>query len=288
MEDVESAVDEALSVGDARVMVRRAEGTASVETEAGEDDMQQALLAQRYRLEFQPVVAVDAGEVLHEALVRLESRQGELYTPGQFLERARQLGLQDVLDRWVIEHAIRQVWARAEDDVDIHLIVKLMPQERHIRQMVDYLVEAREAKTWQKPVRLYVSLPEPWIATHMDRMQALLESLSASNIGCVMEQAGSTSQTERIVDRLPVDFIKLSHEMTQKALSDPKEQARVRRLLEKMAGRGGVIASGVEDARAFSALWGLGVRLFQGYFIEAPGEGLDRDTSVHVDMDSSM
>ncbi len=288
VEDVESAVDEALSEDDARAMVRRAEGTASVETEAGEDDMQQALLAQRYRLEFQPVVAVDAGEVLHEALVRLESRQGELYTPGQFLERARQLGLQDVLDRWVIEHAIRQVWARAEDDVDIHLIVKLMPQERHIRQMVDYLVEAREAKTWQKPVRLYVSLPEPWVATHMDRMQALLESLNTSNIGCVMEQAGSTSQTERIVDRLPVDFIKLSHEMTQKAVSDPKEQARVRRLLEKMAGRGGVIASGVEDARAFSALWGLGVRLFQGYFIEAPGEGLDRDTSVHVDMDSSM
>lgn len=283
MHEVEKALDRALS-GDVRVVAEQHEsgegGAVGVR-----DQMAEALLNRRFALEFQPVVAVEAGEVLHEALIRLQAEGGGLYSPGEFLNVARKLSLEHELDRWVVDEALEKVWAKAITDVDIQLIIKLMPHERHVDHMLRYLAEARSRYDWPRPMRVFIALPEPWVAGNLAGARRLVGRLHDESIGLVLEQAGDTHRTEEILREIRVSYLKLSHSLTQKAAVDPDAHDRVRTFQRMLAGTGEVIAAGVEDARAFSSLWALGIRLFQGYFIEAPAAGLDTEATLHVDMD---
>ncbi|RMF17931.1 MAG: EAL domain-containing protein [Gammaproteobacteria bacterium] len=283
MHEAEKALDRALT-GNARVVVERPE-TDQPGLSDEQDRMAEALLNRRFTLEFQPVVAVEAGEVLHEALIRLQDPGGGLYSPGEFLDVARKLNLDHELDRWVIDDALEKVWAKAVTDVDIQLIIKLMPHERHLDHMLRYLSEARTRYDWPRPVRVCVALPEPWVAHNLAGTRRLVGRLHDESIGFVLEQAGQTHRTEEILGELRVSYLKLSHALTRKAATEPDAQDRVRTFMRLLDGEGEVIAAGVEDARAFSTLWALGIRLFQGYFIEAPAANLETEATLHVDMD---
>lgn len=67
-------------------------------------DLQQRVPTDRYFLEFQPIVALQAptASLSYEVLIRMRGERGEVIPPGKFIGAAERNGLMSQIDRWVL------------------------------------------------------------------------------------------------------------------------------------------------------------------------------------------
>ena len=86
---------------------------------------------------------------------------------------------------------------------------------------------------------------------------------------------------ERLLDALPVDFIKLSPRYVR--IDDDAVRKELRDLVALAHERNmQVIAPRVEDARGAAALWSAGVDFIQGNFVQRAGHDLAFDFHASV------
>ena len=245
-----------------------------------EPRIMQAIENQSFKLVFQPVVNLDEADKLYECRVRLvdEDNNKELL-PKQFLPYIEKHQLQFDLDRWVSQQALRSLTSLSGlEREEVNLIVKVTPESYQFGQIINYIANLVRNSKLKGQHRLFLQVDESWAIAHQDSLKQEVKRLKSVGIGFIVDHAGQSDYTPELMKDTVPTMIKLDMGLVAE-FNDSEASAKKLSDLLGLANQSGVrvIAGTVEDAKVFASLWSMGVRYFQGYFIQQPGHSLDFD-----------
>jgi PAS domain S-box-containing protein len=205
----------------------------------------------------------------YEVLIRLKEEEQNLILPGSFLPFAEEHGMVPALDRWVVRHLLK--WAG----------------NTPARQKAIYSVNLSALTIGDPDFPEFVReqlRSHPLHGNHLcfefSEIDALAHQSEAANLigqlkplGCLfaMSGIGSNPLSFGVLQRMPVDYLKISGDVILNILRNPVDLAKVTAINRAAHSKGiGTIAEFVESAQTLAKLRELGVDLAQGFGISRP------------------
>lgn len=260
--DITGIADVATDVTDSRAAERELR-----ERIAWEEYISRAVNEGRLLVYSQPIIDVDTGALWgEELLVRMAGtrRPDDVVGPDRFLPQAARFGLMPVIDRFMIDAAMRL--ARAGRRVCVNVFPSSIQDLDHVEQLLAPLAaEPAVAPNLTFEITETEALASPGVArVFSDRLAALGAGLALDYFG-----TGYSSFTE--LRALRLQALKIDLSFVRNLAASPDDQ-RVVKLIIHIAREFGiaVTAEGVEDAGALELLREYGADRAQGYLIARP------------------
>ncbi|MEU0690776.1 putative bifunctional diguanylate cyclase/phosphodiesterase [Streptomyces uncialis] len=233
-----------------------------------------------FRLEYQPLVRLDGGELRGvEALVRWEHPQFGTLAPNRFIGLAEEDGSIVQLGRWVLRTACRQArrWQLDHPDtepvfVSVNVAVRQVWDSDLVADVADILAE-----TGLDPGLLQLELTESAVMGSAGRPLQALQSLSDMGVRIAIDDFGTGYSNLAYLSRLPVSVLKLDGSFVRGfryeggTHPNPADEVIVETLVQ-LAHRLGltVTAECVETAGQAARLRGIGCDTAQGWLYSRP------------------
>jgi diguanylate cyclase (GGDEF)-like protein len=232
--------------------------------------LRQAIDAQQFVLDYQPIVHLRAGTtVAIEALVRWDHPERGRLLPSHFMRLAEHTGLVNPLTSFVVGRALAD-WPVATLPVPCSLAVNVSPRSLHhsafAGQIRDMLIRYSAP-----PSMLSLEITESLIMSDPDGSSRSLAELHEMGVRIVIDDFGTGYSSLSYLRRLPVDELKIDRSFVL-GLSEGEDDTLVRCLIDLAHNLGlRVVAEGVETLEVCQQLTELGCDAAQGYFISRPG-----------------
>lgn len=233
-----------------------------------------------FRLEYQPLVRLDGGELRGvEALVRWEHPQFGTLAPNRFIGLAEEDGSIVQLGRWVLRTACRQArrWQLDHPDtepvfVSVNVAVRQVWDSDLVADVADILAE-----TGLDPGLLQLELTESAVMGSAGRPLQALQALSDMGVRIAIDDFGTGYSNLAYLSRLPVSVLKLDGSFVRGfryeggTHPNPADEVIVETLVQ-LAHRLGltVTAECVETAGQAARLRGIGCDTAQGWLYSRP------------------
>ncbi len=247
-----------------------------------EDDLAEAVGAGELVLHFQPILDVRSGRVVScEALVRWRSPKRGLVPPADFIDVAEETGLVVEIGRWILEEACRTAagWPAA-----IGVAVNVSPaQFRDPRFFADIERACRDGGL--DPHRLTIEITESLLIDDLDEVVRMLGRIRSLGVGISFDDFGTGYCNFGLLNRLPVDRIKVDGSFVRRMLTDRAEAEVIEAIVRLGRGLGKrVLVEGIERPEQFAFVRALGVDEVQGYLFAraAPAADLDLETMAAI------
>ena len=243
-----------------------------------------ALVNNRFRLVFQPVLNIAAGKVTHcEALIRMLDDNNQLVEPGKFIPVAERMGLIHEIDFWVVGRAID--WLSELPAHHAHLSVNVN-LSTHVLQdpSLAAFVRDRLRATGVDACRITFEITETAAIASFVQTRKMVDELRA--LGCLfaLDDFGAGFNSYSYLKHLPVDYLKIDGTFIVHLLHDPVDQVLVKSMIEIARTLGKkTVAEFVENAETLSLLKHYGVDYAQGYYLGKPALELD-SARFHIDI----
>jgi EAL domain-containing protein (putative c-di-GMP-specific phosphodiesterase class I)/GGDEF domain-containing protein len=237
-----------------------------------EVELQQALEENRYRLHYQPQFALGGTEVVSvEALVRLETRSGELIPPNEFIGLAEDNGMIVALGNWVIREACQQLarWRRAGYTVR-RMAVNVSPRQLENEALLNVIDEAISSSGLSYS-DLELELTERCVLEYTPRVESVFEMLRDRGVRIAVDDFGTGYSSFANLVKQPLDVLKLDSSLVADVASDPRAR-RVVSMIIAMARELDLelIAEGVETPEQRQFLEDSGCSMAQGFGLAKP------------------
>ncbi len=236
-----------------------------------------ALERSEFRLAYQPIVALDTGQVRGiEALVRwTHPTRGELL-PGAFLGFAESSGIIGALGRWVLNEACRTaVNLPGSPTVTVNVT------GRHVSDptlAVDVAVAL--AASGLEPSRLVLEITETELMADSEGSLPWLRELKSLGVRVAIDDFGTGYSSLRYLQRFPVDILKIDKSFVDRIDHDDHDVALVRTIVTLSDTLGlTTVAEGIERAEQLARVRRLGCVLGQGHYFARP---LDTEVIARV------
>ena len=242
--------------------------------------VQQALEHNSFRLLFQPIISLrgDANEH-YEVLLRLLSPQGEEVPPTQFLAAARDAGLGEKIDRWVILNSIKILANHRSKGHKTRLFVHLSTASLQDQTLLPWLSVALKAARLPSDCLVF-QFSEPDAIAYLKQAKMLTQGLAELHCKVALSQFGCALNPFNALKHLHIDFVKVDGSFTQD-LGKPENQEALKTLLGSLHGQAKLtIVPFVESASMLATLWQAGVNFIQGYYLQGPSQSMDYDFSA--------
>jgi diguanylate cyclase (GGDEF)-like protein len=244
-----------------------------------ESDLRQALERQEFRLEYQPIVALQSGHVAgFEALLRWEHPEYGITRPDEFLEVAMELGLMTKIGEWTLREASRQLTIWHAEFPQIRPLT--MSVNFSLRQLADAdlakLVNEVLLATGVEASSLKIEITESDMMQNPDAVTQVLKQLESHQVQICLDDFGTGYSSLSYLQQLPITFLKIDQSFVQRLGADDDAFAIVKAIivLAHQLGRR-VIAEGVETAEHLTILRTLGCEYGQGFLFAKPLPCLD-------------
>jgi len=226
-----------------------------------------ALMDNRFRLMQQPIASLmgeDKG--MFDVLVRMVDDQGQELLPAEFMAAAQRNDLMKNIDRWVIGAAMAFCGNRAVS----RLFVRLSADSVRDKSLLPWL--ANQIKVTRiETARIAFQISEQVATEYLADTTELVGALRKAGFLFALEHFGTGRDPGRLLNHLPINFIKVDGTLMQGLAIDQHLQQRVRDLVDTAKAKQiFTIAERVEDANTMAVLWQLGVEFIQGYFVNEP------------------
>ncbi|WP_169333633.1 putative bifunctional diguanylate cyclase/phosphodiesterase [Novosphingobium nitrogenifigens] len=236
-------------------------------------ELRHALVEKQFRLYYQPIVALDSGEVLKaEALLRWEHPRLGLIGGGDFIPVAEQAGSIHAIGQWVFEEAANQVarWDRAGCP-PIQLGINRSPVEF---RRPDNALDAWTTQLAQLGLcgsRFVVEITEGLLVEQTPVVRGQLEQLGRIGSGLALDDFGTGYSSLSYLRKFDVDFLKIDRSFVQ-GLAPGSEDLALCEAMIVMAEKLGikVIAEGIETEQQRDLLAAAGCHFGQGYWFGRP------------------
>jgi EAL domain-containing protein (putative c-di-GMP-specific phosphodiesterase class I)/GGDEF domain-containing protein len=228
-----------------------------------------ALMENRFRLVQQPIASLQGEDPnMFDVLVRMLDHQGKEVLPAEFMAAAERNDLLKNIDRWVVGASLSFA-AKAKPGC---LFVRLSRDSVLDAAFVDWL-KTQLASGKHEPQRICFQVTESIAEQYMNAAVTQLAALKKLGFRIAIERFGSGRDPSKLLNAVPLDFIKIDGALVQDLSVNPETQAAVKKLVEQAVKlKIETIAERVEDANTMAVLWQLGVQFIQGYFVNAPEE----------------
>ena len=240
-----------------------------------ENELRQGLGRGELMLYYQPIVALPGMRLDgFEALVRWNRPNEGIMPPDAFLHVARDAGLMDKLEDWVLQAACDQIAAwRAGGQIreDSHVSVNVSPDRLTNPALMQRVQEALD-RTNIPPRMLKLEITESSLLQDELAAAVALRDLRALGIRVALDDFGTGYSSLSYIHRFPVDVLKIDRSFVMGLPHDASSEAIVRAILGMASGLGlEVVAEGVETEEQLARLVELGCDAAQGYFLGRPG-----------------
>lgn len=235
----------------------------------------------RLFLMYQPITSLagDHGE-RYEVLLRMRDTEGRTLLPEQFLGAATRLGLDRLLDRWVVSRALRGLEGRLKEQGDTCFFIKLSGASVADPGFAEWL-EAMLAKVSVQPRSCVFEISEATLLVVPRRTEQLLRRVCAAGYGTALEHFAAAEESLALLPNLPLDYVKLDRSLTANLATNPGRQNWMRELVHRIRSSGPrLIAGYVEDAQSLGLLWQAEIELVQGNFVQQPDEWLHHGSMI--------
>ena len=241
-------------------------------------DVDSAVENQRIDLTYQPIINMNRREPMYEGYARIRDDSGVPLMPSEFMSYIDNKGIQNEFNEALTYSALQQLNDQAAGGVsDFKLIIKLICENFSPLNYLSWLGKVISNTATDSSHRLLISIPESYAFRQQQAAIRLITGIRDLRCGLVMDRAGATDHSIAITQELQPDYLKIDRPIIEQVV---KGEPVARRRLKELAGTDvPVIAPYVETAASFACLWDLGVRHFQGFFVQAPRAELDFDFS---------
>ncbi|GHU18863.1 hypothetical protein FACS189475_05060 [Betaproteobacteria bacterium] len=238
-----------------------------------ETDLRRSVLHDELRLYYQPQVNAYTGMIYGvEALVRWQHPSRGLLTPDRFIGLAENTGYIEVLGRWCLETACRQMveWQKAGLPIQR---VAVNVSSRQLRkpdfmEMVLGIVE----ETGINPGCLEIELTESSMADDPEYTFSLFYKLREKGIRIAIDDFGTGYSSLSYLARYPVDVVKIDKSFIDGIVGAEQSALTLVQAIVLMSHTLNMetVAEGVETAEQRQKLIEMQCDLLQGYFYSRP------------------
>jgi diguanylate cyclase (GGDEF)-like protein len=225
-----------------------------------------------FAVAYQPIVRIeDETTVAVEALARWSHPVTGTVGPDVFVPLAERAGLVAAVDNFVLDRACHDAEAITEyygRPVDIHVNIS---GARLGQPELPTAVAAALRRHSLAPSRLVVEITETAHIGDLDAARAGATQLRRLGVRVALDDFGAGFNAFAQLHVLPVDIVKLDHELTRLDIDPPRARAMCRAIVSICADVGvTVIAEGVQTQAQSDALVRLGVTVAQGHLYGPP------------------
>jgi EAL domain-containing protein (putative c-di-GMP-specific phosphodiesterase class I) len=222
-------------------------------------------------LYFQPQTEISSGKVKSfEALLRWNSAELGLISPGQFIPLAEDTGLIVPIGHWVIEKACEQIhlWNR-KGYQDIRVAINISPKQFQQPNLVNVI------STFVKKYGISASSLEIEITegTMQDTKETIpiLNKLKELGITIAVDDFGTGYSSLNYLKQFPLDVLKIDQSFIKDILENEKDAAITSTIIHLGKSLGlEVIAEGVENRCQVEFLMKADCHKIQGYYYSKP------------------
>jgi EAL domain-containing protein (putative c-di-GMP-specific phosphodiesterase class I) len=234
--------------------------------------LRQAVANDEFILHYQPKANLATEKIIGvEALIRWNSAQTGMVSPGAFIPLAEETGLIIPIGEWVLRTACRQ--NRAWQDAGyapIPVSVNLSPRQLARGDIVD-LVERILAETGLAAQYLELEITESVMATDVEKSFAMLTQLRAMGVKISLDDFGTGYSSLSYLKRFPVDTLKIDQSFVRDIATDQDSAAIVKAIISLGHNLNlTVLAEGIETVDQFQFLLQNGCDEGQGYLMSRP------------------
>lgn len=274
LEELLGAADDALSQGRAKggnlvFLDAAAEANARI---LDYDDIwvghiKSAFADNRFRLAQLPIAGLRSDDArMFDMLLRMLDEKGNEILPSEFLPSAQRNDLMNIVDRWVIDAAMQYCANSSVDRAFIRLSRQSILDATlpgWVKQRIDgHQIEASN---------LCFQVPAEDAAKYVQQCQDLVDQLKSSGSYFALEHYGIDHHSDRLLDLLKPNYMKIDGELMRTLASDSKSQASVKKLVSAAAQRSiDTVAERVENPATMAVLFQLGVNFMQGHYVHEP------------------
>ena len=275
MRDADTAMYQAKSLGKSRYEVFDADMRATVIARLElETDLHRALERGEFRNFYQPIVALDTGQIIgFEALMRWQHSTRGLLGPEKFISVAEDSGLIRELGWWSLGEACRRLkeWRRQvgpERDlvISVNLSVKQFMQPNLVLNIGTLLNELGIP-----PHALKLEITESTVMEDPSAAIEMLQKMKNLGIRLAIDDFGTGYSSLSYLHRFPLDTLKIDRSFISGDSQgvNGMEIARTVMPLAKNL-QLDVVAEGVETAEQVQQLKKLECKYAQGYYFSGP------------------
>jgi diguanylate cyclase (GGDEF)-like protein len=240
-----------------------------------EQDLRSALAGRELHLHFQPILGLEAGEVVgFEALVRWTHPSRGLVPPMTFIPIAEDTGLINEIGLFVLDEACAHLaaWRSTLDGAGaLSVAVNVSARQLRDREFVS-AVSAILARHRLPGSALCLELTESLLMDDPDAAAAMLREVRALGVRLSIDDFGTGYSSLSYLKRFPVDQVKIDRSFVD-GLDDPdsSEESLVAAIIAMADALGmATVAEGVETAAQAARLRHLLCDRVQGYLYSRP------------------
>ncbi|WP_041939544.1 MULTISPECIES: putative bifunctional diguanylate cyclase/phosphodiesterase [Frankia] len=222
-------------------------------------------------LYYQPLQSACSGGIVGaEALLRWHHPTRGLLAPGVFLPVAERSPLIADLTRWVLDEALRQCAAWADEGLRLPVSVNLSARMLVLDDLPQVVAGSLAAHGLASDV-LTLEITESALVTQPTRAATMLSELRTQGVSLSLDDFGTGYSSMEILKTLPFDEVKIDRGFVTDARGSLPDAAIVRSVLD-LGHRLGlrVVGEGIEDERTLAMMIDLGCDLLQGEAISVP------------------
>jgi predicted signal transduction protein with EAL and GGDEF domain len=234
-------------------------------------ELRRAIEEHELLLYYHPKARLANGSVRSvEALLRWLHPTRGLLLPDTFVPQAQETGLMQALTAYVLEEALRQVRAWADEGIDLAVSVNVATRNVIDTGFPDD-VAAALARWGLDASKLELEVTESTVLEDPARTSAVLDRLHALGIRLSLDDFGTGYSSLAYLRRLPVSELKIDKSFVMGMRTAEGDAVIVRSAIDLGRNLGlEVVAEGVETEEAWAQLQEFGCDLAQGYLLATP------------------
>lgn len=226
-----------------------------------------------FHLVYQPIVELATGSVTSaEALVRWNHPERGMVSPATFIPLAEELGVIDVLGRWIIEQACSEAagWDGGDELEAPSISINISGRQLSDPGLVD-AVERILATTGLDSGRVIFEITETAIMTDTEEALRSLSLIREMGIRVAVDDFGTGYSSLSYLQKFPIDILKIDKAFVEAVAGGGQAAALTRTIValaDTLALR--TVAEGIETTEQAEHLAILGCDSGQGYLFAAP------------------
>jgi diguanylate cyclase len=234
-------------------------------------DLRRAIHDSSLTLVYQPKFSMLTGSVCGaEGLVRWEHSEFGVLEPGEFLPLVREHRLMDALTDLVLSRAVADASGWRQAGTVIPVAVNLWARSLDDETLPDRIMSVLDAHAMSAN-SLTVEITEDLMVADLSKGRTVLNHLRDAGIRVAIDDFGSGYSTLTYLRELPIDEVKLDHQLIAPILYDQRA-AMIARSAIDLADAFGItsVAEGVENRETALRLKEFGCDAVQGNFFCRP------------------
>lgn len=242
-----------------------------------ENRIRRALETDQFLLLYQPLLDLrDRTTHYYETLLRMEDCNGQLITPGMFLESAELFDLSVPIDRMVIRKVIHKISALSDHDPEVGLTVNLSHKTLMDPGFLEHVgAIAKEAGI--DSTQLGFEIQERIALENPGRARLLADESRRAGHLFILDDCGGGLVSQRCLEQLSPAIVKIQSDMLRNLTGNAETRRQLKGFVRTAHDHGvKVAAKFVEDPAVLDILAELDMDFAQGFAIGKPFEVVEQ------------